>query len=198
MFFDKDFIDNLYSNETTIESLVQSVELLTNNPSITMEDVYCNLVELYWTDKNLPCKLLSVIDAVKPLKFYVYVLTLDGEVVYIGSSTDLYTRLISHGVDKDFNGIMLQEVYNKQDMLTLEMYLIDKYRPPLNKALNMRLANLCVVPENLVNLFDYRPKVISCIPHKQLKRQVYPFEGYLPMFPFLIKNVNNVTRYDNE
>lgn len=68
------------------------------------------------------------------MKYFVYCLYKDDSIIYIGSSTKLLNRLKCHAKDKDFNRVSFCELPSHSDMLDLEIYAIDKIRPPLNKS----------------------------------------------------------------
>lgn len=68
------------------------------------------------------------------MKYFVYCLYKDGSIIYIGSSTKLLDRLKCHAKDKDFDKVSVCELPSHKDMLDLEIYAIDKIRPPLNKS----------------------------------------------------------------
>lgn len=141
--------------------------------------IYRCLVENYFSDKSISYKILAVIDEIKPDKFYVYALTLDSEIVYIGSTTRLYDRIKCHTDGKNFNGFLVQELDNNTDMLSLEMMLIDKYRPDLNIALNLKLARSCSVEENLTDIKSYTPDIASYVNFRAIGMDVSPLKNYL-------------------
>lgn len=67
------------------------------------------------------------------MKYFVYCLYKDDQIIYIGSSTKLVNRVIAHNKDKDFDSVVYCRLPDKQTMLNFEIYAIDKVKPPLNK-----------------------------------------------------------------
>lgn len=67
------------------------------------------------------------------MKYFVYCLYKDGEIIYIGSSTQLINRLKSHRKDKEFDSVCYCELPNKQLMLEFEEYGIYNLNPRINK-----------------------------------------------------------------
>lgn len=83
------------------------------------------------------CAIISVADInVKLNKLngyaYNYVLALGDEIVYIGYSSSLYSRLVYHKQTKIFDKVLLIEFTNKRAALSLEKKLIKEYRPKHN------------------------------------------------------------------
>lgn len=62
----------------------------------------------------------------------VYMLYQGGFCVYIGKSVSVFNRIIWHA-DKDFDKIKALFLNNAADMDILELYLINTYKPELNK-----------------------------------------------------------------
>lgn len=66
-------------------------------------------------------------------KGYVYLLTKNGIVVYVGSTKNLGNRIASHITgEKDFDDVKYQEVEPNM-MLYIEFFFIDFYKPKYNK-----------------------------------------------------------------
>lgn len=84
---------------------------------------------------------------IKDPKYVVYLLHKAGEVIYIGKSKDVVTRLHTHLKDKDFDSVSIVDCANKAEQKRCENILIDKLRPTLNKHLA-----LDVTPIKLSNL----------------------------------------------
>jgi hypothetical protein len=61
----------------------------------------------------------------------VYFLIKDGEVVYVGSTTGLGSRIATHRADKDFDDVFYIPV-PRALMLSIERDMIQNFRPPLN------------------------------------------------------------------
>ena len=73
------------------------------------------------------------------MAYYIYKYVENDEVVYIGQTTELHTRIRTHTKDKlaNFNGqIYYFSCPNKTAMDSWEYFLINKYHPKYNVALN--------------------------------------------------------------
>ncbi len=66
-------------------------------------------------------------------RHFVYVLEKNQKVVYVGRSSNLYSRLVSHKSKKDFDVIMLYEYTDKGQCSDCEYFGIKHYKPMLNK-----------------------------------------------------------------
>ena len=67
----------------------------------------------------------------------VYLLYQENTLIYIGkSNTCIRGRLVTHSKDKQFDKIDILLLENEADVDVLELYLINKYNPPLNKDSN--------------------------------------------------------------
>jgi hypothetical protein len=62
-------------------------------------------------------------------KFYVYILVLNGQFVYIGRTSNLYSRMITHKNKKDFTDILLLEYNTYKETYKVETTLIKIYKP---------------------------------------------------------------------
>lgn len=85
--------------------------------------------------------LYETIDQLIPKSYIVYKLFLKGELVYIGSTTDINSRLSAHAKDKVFDNVNICLTESKDYMLKLEQKLILVTSPPLNKGCNLSDAN---------------------------------------------------------
>ena len=65
-------------------------------------------------------------------KFFVYLLTLNGEIVYIGRTSNLYSRMYSHKYKKDFTNVLLFEYNSYKEICKVENTLIKIYKPIYN------------------------------------------------------------------
>lgn len=70
--------------------------------------------------------------------FYIYKYIENEEIVYIGQTIDLISRINQHKVDKlqGLNRIYYFECNNKTEMNSYEYFLIQKYRPKYNEIFN--------------------------------------------------------------
>lgn len=66
-------------------------------------------------------------------KYYVYSLFLNGNLIYVGSTTKPINRLKDHKLDKDFNMVLVCRLENEKDMLDVEKWYIKQKKPTLNK-----------------------------------------------------------------
>ena len=66
-------------------------------------------------------------------RHFVYVLEKNQNVVYVGRSSNLYSRLVSHKSKKYFDVIMLYEYTDKGQCSDCEYFGIKHYKPMLNK-----------------------------------------------------------------
>jgi hypothetical protein len=62
----------------------------------------------------------------------VYMLLEDDKLIYIGVTSDLHTRMLSHASHKKFNKIVLIECTERKFTFKIEKHLIRKYQPILN------------------------------------------------------------------
>jgi len=67
-------------------------------------------------------------------RHFVYVLKKNENVIYVGRSSNLYSRLVSHKSKKDFDVIMLYEYTDKGQCRDCEYFAIKHYKPFLNKV----------------------------------------------------------------
>lgn len=147
--------DLFYNKDFDMGVVYDYIEALIYDECYDKQYLYDHLVNTYNKDKiRMSERLLHVVDKISPSRFLVYVLISKGTIVYIGSSTNIESRLNAHRLSKDFDNVLFQQVYRNSDMLKLEMMLIDKYRPELNALLNLKLAKACKIKERLV---DYYP-----------------------------------------
>jgi excinuclease UvrABC nuclease subunit len=65
-------------------------------------------------------------------KFFVYLLILNGEIVYIGRTTNLYSRMNSHKHKKDFTKVIMFEYNSYKEICKVETTLIKIYKPFYN------------------------------------------------------------------
>lgn len=148
--------DLFYKKDFEVSVAYDYIEALIYDDGYDKQYLYDYLLDTYNKDKGkISSKLLQVIDKINPCRFMVYALVSKGVIVYIGSSTNIESRLKTHKLSKDFDSILFQRVSSNSDMLGLEMMLIDRYKPKLNSLLNMKLARSCKVKECLV---EYSPE----------------------------------------
>ena len=71
--------------------------------------------------------------------FFVYFLLNNDKIDYIGISETLYTRLLHHKCDKEFQHVLLLRFDNYLQMLEAEKQLIDTFEPSLNQMYDFRV-----------------------------------------------------------
>ncbi len=62
----------------------------------------------------------------------VYFLLKDDVLLYIGCTSDVATRLLSHKSSKEFNKVILIECDERTNAFKIEKYFIKKYKPHYN------------------------------------------------------------------
>lgn len=93
------------------------------------------------------------------MKYFVYCLYKDNDLQYVGSTTQIVTRIKSHKRDKDFNSVKYCVLESRTEMLDFEIVCINEMSPPLNRTkppipkdftglvVNWRQANLDFLKE---------------------------------------------------
>lgn len=87
--------------------------------------------------KNKKSLYKTVLEKCKPTFYVVYHLIKDNEIIYIGSTKDLPTRIGKHRDEKVFDQVRLCFCSDKEDMLALENYNIYVNSPADNKTVNL-------------------------------------------------------------
>ena len=72
--------------------------------------------------------------------WYVYFLWDDDDLVYVGSTQVLMSRMDQHRVDKTFNRATGYEYASMQDMMLAEALYLIRYKPKYNKKIPNRHA----------------------------------------------------------
>ena len=68
-------------------------------------------------------------------KFWVYLLCdEDMEVIYVGATTDLVSRMRAHQRNKMYSAHAIMQCNNHSEMVRLEQDMIEKYQPAQNRA----------------------------------------------------------------
>lgn len=122
-----------------------------------------------------------------PDMYFVYQLKRGSDIVYIGSSKGLGSRLSNHKRDKDFDEVLICLCKDKEDMLILENGKIQEIQPEYNKSINLNLARLYKEDPNHIfeSLADHSLNFIPTIPmHKELgfNNEGYYYEVKLGLF----------------
>jgi hypothetical protein len=66
-------------------------------------------------------------------RHFVYLLEKNNQVIYVGRSSNLYSRLMAHKSNKDFDSVKLIEYIDRGQMVDAEFYFIKYHNPVLNK-----------------------------------------------------------------
>lgn len=134
-------------------------------------DYFDILVDIY-VSRNVPriAVLRSLLCIYKPRFYYVYKLYKGTQLVYIGSTKGLSSRMSQHSkTDKDFDKVFITRLSDEQEMLALEQYLIYKEDPPENKVVSLALARSykSEIPV-FENLLEYQPRLMEafCLDNK--------------------------------
>lgn len=106
----------------------------------------------------------NIIDIDDKLTYTIYALWEDNEIVYIGQSTNVYTRLEVHKKsDKIFNKYSFFNVKDKNEMDSVESFLIQTLKPKYNKT----------VEHSYVSLKDVRKRAITSNPKLKWVEDIY-------------------------
>lgn len=104
-------------------------------------DYLCSLVLQEDICKIKEDVLYETINTLLPKEYVVYTLYLSGELIYVGSSYTINSRIQQHTKDKSFDNVKVCIKNTKSEMLQLEHKLISEYKPRLNKDCNLSLAS---------------------------------------------------------
>lgn len=94
-------------------------------------------------------------------KYYVYALWNNGEIVYIGQTTQLGFRITTHAKTKDFDEYSYFECDSEADMKAIESSLIVGLQPKLNKSLGKGYESLNRFRKRIMSISEehrYNPK----------------------------------------
>jgi hypothetical protein len=128
--------------------------------------------------------LARVVKSLKEPTYCVYLLLDGDQVVYVGKSKDLCSRLCSHAKTKDFNKVKVIQLADAKSQSLCENSLILKYRPKYNSFLDLKDTNLVLDFEGEVKDFkdwlagQFWFTAISQELQSKLKTKVTP-KGYL-------------------
>ncbi len=143
-----------------------------------------NIKTVGWGYKTLYKELLFKSN---PEMYFVYQLKRGEDIVYIGSSKGLGSRLTSHKKDKDFDKVLICLCKDEEDMLILENGKIQEIQPEYNKSINLKLARVYKESPHHVfeSLEDHTLDFIPSIPlHKEFgfNNEGYWYEVQLGLF----------------
>ena len=123
--------------------------------------------------------------------YSVYKLIDKGEVVYIGSTIDLASRIKSHNSDKYFDNVEVCGVENEVGMLSLENSLIYKHLPKYNKMIHTRY-----IDKNTMKDLIQRSKFSNT---KSMTGYMYKLPAEFAAEEFnCVENLGHYYRFDEE
>ena len=145
-----------------------------NKTTLSNQDLvdYFNILVDIYVSRNVPriAVLRSLLCVYKPRFYYVYKLYKGTNLVYIGSTKGLSSRMAQHSkTDKDFDRVLITRLSEEQEMLALEQYLIYKEDPPENKVVSLALARAYKSEVPLFeDLLEYEPRLMEafCLDNK--------------------------------
>lgn len=136
------FIDvsGIFKKASTASDLLASAEnyIGTCDSAASRYDIICSL---YLRRRSLGLKnseLCGFIRKFLPKVYCVYTLYNDKDLVYIGSTCSLDSRLYVHSKDKVFNRVEVCVKATKEEMVNLENHMINTYQPLYNKTSNIK------------------------------------------------------------
>ncbi len=142
------------------EVVSKFIESLTDEA--TREYVFWKIVDEYICKKyHRPNHLRYLISKLEPKYLLVYQLILEGEVVYIGKTSDIHKRLITHSKNKTFDKVLITKCDNEYNQSVLEHTLIELIRPPLNKCLNLKEVDFSIVIPEFTDSRDFQLDFIT-------------------------------------
>jgi len=107
----------------------------------------------------------------KTIKYHVYALWHNGEIVYIGQSTQLKERIRAHTKNKEFEAYSHVECKSKLEMDVLEADLIIKLQPKYNIQIGNGYVSIRKLREKIRSIDDeykYNPEFYV----RKLKKKV--------------------------
>lgn len=109
--------------------------------------------------------------------YHVYALWKDGVIVYIGQSTQLYSRIKVHSKTKDFDSFSYFECDSKSEMDLLESNLIIELEPEYNKTVTNGYESIPRFRERIRSISDrYRYNSDYYVPRIKKKLKENGFE----------------------
>jgi len=136
----KDIVKQQSDCEMLLETF--SKELKGSVDSAKRLDIICSVFKQRRYLKLKNKELVKFINKFSPRVYCVYKLYLDENLVYVGSSYAIITRIATHFKDKLFNSVDICTKGTKQEMLALEHKLIDLHKPKYNKSSNLKYLKL--------------------------------------------------------
>lgn len=176
------------------ENLIKFVKDSLKDAELSKYYLYKTLLEVVSEDKP---KRTSAVDQIFslfiPEFFYVYRLISKGDIVYVGQSINISSRVGQHFKDKVFDTVELCACPNKDFMDTLENYEIFLNMPKYNKDLKVHLVNKFKEDPFEYEFKDFKEveyDFIPCIPIKFERSS--RLEGYLYKYPFFVRNTKGI------
>lgn len=125
----------------------------------------------------------------------VYKLFHKGVLVYIGSTVNIARRLASHMNTKIFDEVSVCECNTRENMASLESYLILKYLPKYNKLVNLECSRKYSIAKSDMDIFTpldlNTHELLHMIPHYIIDHlglqagNIKPVSGVPPTHLFL-------------
>lgn len=147
-------------------------------------------------------------------EYYVYFLIFDNEIVYVGYSANVDSRIAAHKRDKHFNKTFKIKQESDKEALTLEEHYIKKFNPLYNrsKAEHSTLYNdrvICFCEENNLecDLKTFNPPILlqDRVPTLKVGNNLTELTNSkynIPNNSFIRKEINNkyhyIIKYDNK
>lgn len=125
----------------------------------------------------------DILDVAEPIrkKCGVYFLIAGGEIVYVGQSTDVDSRVRQHALDKDFESYHYIEV-DQENLNYVESFYIIKLKPILNKKRGGKRASSgyrkkwMTTPLSRSDIFNASPEYCEIVQSK-LSKEPIPMQG---------------------
>ena len=134
----------------------------------TVNYVFWKVVKIYldynYTRKSI---LERILFRFTPYYFYVYQLVRDGEIVYVGKSERLESRIQQHiSSGKIFDSVRVYLCTSEEEQNTLENTCILKIWPEYNKSVNMGSASRNLEIPEFVDMREFKPDFMPPNPCK--------------------------------
>lgn len=192
MFIEQAELSSQSAKNTVEDLMILSNEFLkTLTTQSTKDYVFWKIVDEYIIKKyKRPNHLRNIYCKLEPKYFIVYQLLREDELMYVGKTIDIHKRLSSHLKDKDFNKVLLTRCETEKEQDTLEQTLIERFRPKLNKALNINLVDDSLIIPEFKDISDFHLDFfnISSLPFRlQQKDHIWLGNGFVSLSKLMNK-----------
>lgn len=144
-------------------------------------------------------KLENEIKPVELIKnYHVYALWSKGKIVYIGQSTQLYSRIKAHTHTKEFDSFSYFECKSQSEMDLVESNLIIKLNPKYNKTITTGYESLAKFRKRIRSIDDehkYNPKYYVKELEKKLLAGNFDLVKYKDTVCLAVKDVPKAFSY---